>query len=57
MRADTLTGAGRAVRERVESLTDLLAEPPYDALEQAELDDLVASLDPIARRLRAAGSS
>lgn len=51
-----LTDAGRAARERVESLTDLLAEPPYDALEQAELDDLVASLDPIARRLRAAGS-
>jgi hypothetical protein len=51
-----LTAAGRAAKARIESLTDALAEPPYDALEPAELDQLVAALEPIAERLRATGS-
>jgi hypothetical protein len=47
------TEAGRATKERIEALTDALAEAPYDALEPAELDELVALLEPIAARLRA----
>lgn len=42
------TDAGRQTRERVEALTDDLAGPPYDALTPAELDDLIAVLEPIA---------
>ena len=52
-----LTDAGRATKSRVEALTDLLAEAPYDVLEQAELDLLIASLEPISRRLAASGSA
>jgi hypothetical protein len=51
-----LTPAGREAKSRIESLTDALAEAPYDALEPAELDELVAALEPIAERLRATGS-
>jgi hypothetical protein len=47
------TEAGRATKDRIEALTDALAEAPYDALEPAELDELVALLEPIAARLRA----
>ena len=50
------TAAGRATKDRVEALTDALAEAPYDGLEPAELDELVALLGPIAARLRATGS-
>jgi hypothetical protein len=50
------TGAGRATKDRIEALTDALAEAPYEALEPAELDELVATLEPIARRLEATGS-
>src|SRR3982751_1674481 len=41
-----LSEHGRAVRERVEGLTDDLAAKPYEALEPAELDELVATLEP-----------
>jgi hypothetical protein len=51
-----LTDAGRATKARIESLTDVLAEAPYAALEPVELDDLIASLEPISRRLQAVGS-
>jgi hypothetical protein len=51
------TDAGRATKDRIESLTDALAEAPYDALEPLELDQLTASLEPISRRLRATGSA
>jgi hypothetical protein len=37
-------------------LTDELAAPPYDALSAAELDELIAELEPITARLVAAGS-
>ena len=44
----SLTGAGRAIRERIEILTDGLAAPVYDVLTPDELDELVAGLEPIA---------
>ena len=51
-----LTAAGRASKERVESLTDDLAAPAYDGLEPGELDQLIADLEPVAATLDAAGS-
>jgi hypothetical protein len=49
-----LTEAGRAAKQRVEDLTDDLAAKPYEVLEPAELDDLVATLEPLATLLLAA---
>ena len=51
-----LTDAGRATKARIESLTDALAEVPYDGLEPLDLDQLTASLEPTSRRLEATGS-
>jgi hypothetical protein len=51
------TAAGRTTKGRIESLTDALAEAPYDALEPAELCDLIALLEPICTKLEATGSS
>jgi hypothetical protein len=51
------TDAGRATKDRIESLTDALAEAPYAALEATELDELIAVLEPISSRLQATGSS
>jgi hypothetical protein len=51
-----LSDDGRATKERIESLTDDLAAPPYDSLEPRELDQLVADLEPITATLDAAGS-
>ena len=51
------TDAGRATKDRIESRTDALAERPYDALDPLELDQLRTSLEPIARRLEATGST
>ena len=50
------TEAGRAVKDRIEALTDALAEAPYAALSPEELDELVAALEPIAQRLSATWS-
>src|SRR3954471_19527858 len=50
------TDAGRATKARIESLTDTLAEAPYGGLEPMELDQLIALLGPICRRLEATGS-
>lgn len=50
------THAGRATRDRIESLTDALAEAPYDGLEPFELDELIATLAPVSARLEATGS-
>jgi hypothetical protein len=50
------TDDGRATKDRIEALTDALAGAPYAGLEPAELDQLVAALDPISRRLEATGS-
>jgi hypothetical protein len=49
-----LSAAGRAVKQRVEERTDDLAARPYEVLEPDELDELVATLDPLAARLVAA---
>src|SRR3954454_12729314 len=51
-----LTGAGRATKDRIESRTDALAEAPYADLAPLELEQLIAPLEPISRRLAAAGS-
>jgi hypothetical protein len=50
------TEAGRETKERIESLTDQLAAPPYAGLEPSELDQLIADLEPIAAVLDATGS-
>ena len=50
----TFTPAGRQTKDRVEALTDELAAAPYDALEAAELDELIAALEPMAQKLNAA---
>jgi hypothetical protein len=50
------TDAGREITQRIEALTDELAAPPYEALSPAELDELVAALEPITATLVAAGS-
>jgi hypothetical protein len=50
------TEAGRATKDRVESLTDALAEAPYEGLSPSELDELVTLLEPISGRLRETGS-
>ncbi|HEX7167879.1 MAG TPA: hypothetical protein VF230_12935 [Acidimicrobiales bacterium] len=51
-----LTDDGRRTKARVESLTDELAAPAYDALETHELEQLVADLEPLAAVLVEAGS-
>jgi hypothetical protein len=48
-----LTATGRATKQRVEALTDRLAEPPYNALSPTELDHLVTDLEPISAAIRA----
>ncbi|MGN6723257.1 MAG: SCO6745 family protein [Marmoricola sp.] len=42
------TDAGRELREKIESQTDDLASPPYDALTADDLDQLIAGLEPLA---------
>ena len=46
-----LSEQGRAVKQRVESLTDDLAAKPYEILEPGELDELMAALEPLATLL------
>lgn len=46
-----LTPDGRAIKVRIEALTDDLAAPAYDALEPSELAQLIADLEPIAAAL------
>jgi hypothetical protein len=49
-----LSDVGRAVKQRVEALTDDLAAKPYESLAPDELDELVAALEPLAALLLAA---
>ena len=49
-----LSEAGRALRQRVEALTDDLAATPYEVLAPDELDELMATLEPLAALLLAA---
>ena len=51
-----LSDAGWKTKERIESVTDELAAPPYASLEPSELDQLIADLEPISATLDAAGS-
>ncbi len=50
------TDAGLATKVRIESLTDALAEAPYDGLEPFEPEQLLTLLGPLSERLQAAGS-
>jgi hypothetical protein len=50
------TDAGRETQQRIEALTDELAAAPYEALSPAELDELIAELEPITATLVVAGS-
>lgn len=45
------TPEGRAVKQRVEALTDELALAPYLVLSTAEVDELIAGLEPLAAAL------
>jgi hypothetical protein len=49
-----LSERGHAVQQRVEALTDDLAAKPYEALDPNELDELMSTLEPLARLLLAA---
>src|SRR3954454_5393130 len=49
-----LSEQGRAVKQRVEALTDELAAKPYEGLEVGELDELMSALEPLAALLVAA---
>jgi hypothetical protein len=49
-----LSEQGRAVKQRVESLTDDLAAKPYQSLEPSELEELTGALEPLATLLLAA---
>lgn len=49
-----LSERGRAVKQRVEALTDDLAATPYEILAPDELDDLMTTLEPLAALLVAA---
>src|SRR6201996_4763201 len=50
------TDAGRETKQQIEALTDELAVAPFEAMPPAELDELMAALEPITARLVAAGS-
>src|SRR3954466_1244056 len=43
-----LSAEGRAVKRRVEDLTDDLAAKPYECLDPAEVDELMSLLEPLA---------
>ena len=49
-----LSDQGRAVRQRIEALTDDLAAKPYEGLDPDELEELEVALEPLASRLIAA---
>ena len=49
-----LSEEGHTVKQRVEAFTDDLAAKPYETLDPAELDELMAALEPLATRLLAA---
>ena len=51
-----LSEPGRAVKPRVEALTDDLAARPYESLATDELDELTAILEPLAALLLAAAA-
>jgi hypothetical protein len=48
------TPAGRESKQRIEALTDDLAVTPYECLDPAEVEELIAALEPLAAVLIAA---
>ena len=48
-----LSDTGRALKQRVEALTDDLAAKPYESLKPDELDELVSAIEPLATLLLA----
>jgi hypothetical protein len=56
-RCGRFTAAGRETKDHIEALTDRLAQPPYDALTGAELQELVVGLEPIASCLTAGATA
>jgi hypothetical protein len=54
--AGHFTSAGRATKDRIEALTDVLAEAPYAALAPADLNELITVLEPLSARLKETGS-
>lgn len=46
-----LSEQGRAVKQRMESLSDDLAAEPYEIFQADELDELMATLEPLATLL------
>ena len=53
--AGTFTAAGRATKDRIESMTDALAAPAYDSLEPGEVDQLIADLEPLVATIDSVG--
>jgi hypothetical protein len=51
----TLTDAGRELKQRIEDATDALALSALEALDDAEVEELFATLTPIARTVVAGG--
>ncbi len=51
------TAAGAETKARIEALTDDLAVAPYECLAAAEVEELIAALEPVAEVLLAAQSS
>ncbi|MEU4608840.1 hypothetical protein AB0F43_38175 [Kribbella sp. NPDC023972] len=49
------TAARRETKDRIESVTDALAAPAYDALEPREVDQLIADLEPLAAAIDSVG--
>ncbi|WP_370947036.1 MarR family transcriptional regulator [Amycolatopsis sp. cg5] len=47
-----LTAEGRATKERVEAMTDRLAEAPYNVVSPDEVESLVADLTPISAAIQ-----
>lgn len=50
--AGTFTPAGRALKDSIESTTDALAAAPWQALDDGELAELVALLEPLVATLQ-----
>jgi hypothetical protein len=48
------TRAGREAKQRIEAMTDELAVAPYLVLDEAEVEELIAALEPLAAALVAA---
>ena len=51
----SFTATGRELKDRIEAQTDAAAAPAYASLTAAELDQLIADLQPLAARIDAVG--